>query len=685
MNSSESYLTASEHQECYDGLVKSYNLDKDFFSSYNVYSLKRSRDDKDKDEGPSAGSDQGLKKRKTSKDAEPTTSPKTKGSSSRSSKGTKSQPKSSGKSVHAKEPEFKVGDTDTPQGQEGNQGNVNDEPMIESAFKRAWFTKPSCPQEPTDLDWNKDKTPQKGPTQNWLMTLVASTSTKCYKALSKKLDWETLKGGDYPFYLSKPLLLIMRGNLQSVPVEYFINNDLKYLQGGILTMTYTTSTTKIKGILHWRDQCKTFYAYVRGIQSRGDVYSTKCILAVTYVSIMRKHEYGYLEEIVVRRADNKLYKFKEGDDVADFAIALQMFTRSLVIQKQLKDLQLGVESYQKQINFSDGTLTRLLSSLKDITKNIDMEYLPKRRWSILEKKRAHCMIKDINKLLKERRMMRSLEKFVGDFSMVVAVSQGQVKANATCSYSIDIYKDIMKAQMEVKVDVKSAFLYGIIEEEVYVCQPPGFEDLHFSNKVYKVQKALYGLHQAPSAWIDAQEVSDEFYEGAYFFLRLVVNTASTQIETNKALLKDEEAEDVDVDVHLYRSMIGSLMYLTASRPDIMFVVCARFQVTPKVSHLHAVKRIFRYLKGQPKLGVWYPRDSPFDLEAFLDSDYARASLERKSITRGCQFLRKRLISRQCKKQTVVANPTTEAKYVAIANCNGQVQQSSMVGFSEMIQ
>ncbi|GJY12325.1 putative ribonuclease H-like domain-containing protein [Tanacetum coccineum] len=108
---------------------------------------------------------------------------------------------------------------------------------------------------------------------------------------------------------------------------------------------------------------------------------------------------------------------------------------------------------------------------------------------------------------------------------------------------------------------------------------------------------------------DAQEVLDEFYRGAHFLLRVAT---STLIETNKALNKDEEAEDVDV--HLYRSMIGSLVYLTASRPDIMFVVCAcaRFQVTPKTSHLHVVKRIFRYLKGQPKLGLWYPRDSPFD-------------------------------------------------------------------------
>ncbi|GJR25289.1 uncharacterized mitochondrial protein-like protein [Tanacetum coccineum] len=183
-------------------------------------------------------------------------------------------------------------------------------------------------------------------------------------------------------------------------------------------------------------------------------------------------------------------------------------------------------------------------------------------------------------------------------------------------------------------------------------------NLH-QDKVYKVEKALYGLHQALRAWYktlstylfenrfrrgtidktlyikkerdDAQEIPDEFYGEAYFLLRIAT---STLIETNKALLKDEEAEDVDV--HLYRSMIGSLMYLTASRPDIMFAICAcaRFQVTPKVSHLDAVKRIFRYLKGQSKFGLWYPRDSPYDLEAFSDSDYARASLDRKSTIGG---------------------------------------------------
>ncbi|GJU53255.1 putative ribonuclease H-like domain-containing protein [Tanacetum coccineum] len=134
---------------------------------------------------------------------------------------------------------------------------------------------------------------------------------------------------------------------------------------------------------------------------------------------------------------------------------------------------------------------------------------------------------------------------------------------------------------------------------------------------------------------------------------VTVKKISTPIETNKALIKDEEAEDVDV--HLYRSMIGSLMYLTDSRPNIIFVVCA------------------------------CARDSPFDLEAFSDSDYAGASLDRKSTTGGCQFLGKRLISWQCKKQTIVANSTIKAEYVATANCYGQDRQSSMVGFGEMRQ
>ncbi|GJW57344.1 retrovirus-related pol polyprotein from transposon TNT 1-94 [Tanacetum coccineum] len=213
------------------------------------------------------------------------------------------------------------------------------------------------------------------------------------------------------------------------------------------------------------------------------------------------------------------------------------------------------------------------------------------------------------------------------------------------------FKDFLVYQM----DVKSDFLYGNIEEEVYVCQPPGFEDPYFPDRVYKVEKALYGLHQAPRAWYETLStylldyvfqrgkidktlfikrhkvpqkkdgifISQDKHVGEILkkFGFTKVKTASTLMETQKPLLKDEDGEEVDV--HMYRSMIGSLMYLTSSRPNIMFVVCAcaRYQVNPKVSHLHAMKRIFRYLKGQPKLGLWYPKDSPFDLVAYTDSDY----------------------------------------------------------------
>nr|GEV99485.1 putative ribonuclease H-like domain-containing protein [Tanacetum cinerariifolium] len=277
------------------------------------------------------------------------------------------------------------------------------------------------------------------------------------------------------------------------------------------------------------------------------------------------------------------------------------------------------------------------------------------------------------------------------------------------------FKDFVVYQ----VDVKSTFLYGKIEKEVYVCQPPVFEDPDFRDKVYKVEKALYGLHQAPKAWYktlstylldNRKEMCTEFEKmmhkkfqmssmGELTFLGLQVKqkedgifisqdkyvneilnkfgysdvkTASTPIETHKTLHKEEKEEDVDE--HLYRSMIGSLMYITSSRPDIMFAVCAcaRFQVNPKISHLHAVKRIFRYLKCQPKLAIWYHKDSPFDLVAYTDNYYTGASLDRKSTIGGCQFLGCRLILWQCKKQTMVANSTTKAEYIAASNCCGQV-------------
>ncbi|GJY08196.1 putative ribonuclease H-like domain-containing protein [Tanacetum coccineum] len=300
--------------------------------------------------------------------------------------------------------------------------------------------------------------------------------------------------------------------------------------------------------------------------------------------------------------------------------------------------------------------------------------------------------------------------------------------------------------MVYQMDVKSAFLYGEIDEEVYVTQPKVFEDPFYPKHVYKVVKALYGLDQAPQAWYarlstfllkhnyrrgsidktlfikkNSRDIilvqvyvdgiifgstnkawCDEFevlMKGEFemsamgeltFFLGLqvtqksngifisqdkyvqdmlkkfdMVNVRSATTPFEATIPKSKEEPDEAVNVHLYRSMIGSLMYLTASRPDIQFAVsaCSRHQVTPLTSHLNAVKRIFKYLKGRPKLGLWYPRDSPFVLEAYSDSDYAGSHGDRKSTTGGCQFLGRRLISWQCKKQTIVATSSTEAEYV----------------------
>nr|GEW35111.1 hypothetical protein [Tanacetum cinerariifolium] len=203
-----------------------------------------------------------------------------------------------------------------------------------------------------------------------------------------------------------------------------------------------------------------------------------------------------------------------------------------------------------------------------------------------------------------------------------------------------------------EMDVKSAFLYGTIDEEVYVMQPPGFQDPEFLDRVYKVKKAMYELHQAPRAWYGTLEfealMHDKFQMSA-----MDVRSANTPMDKENPWGKDRPGKNVEL--HLYRSMIRSLMYLTASRPDIMFAVCAcaRYQVTHKKCHLHAVNRIFRYLKGHPKLGLWYPKESPFDLVAYSDSDYGGATQDRKSTTGGCQFLGRRLISWQCKKQTIV--------------------------------
>ncbi|GJU67504.1 putative ribonuclease H-like domain-containing protein [Tanacetum coccineum] len=230
-----------------------------------------------------------------------------------------------------------------------------------------------------------------------------------------------------------------------------------------------------------------------------------------------------------------------------------------------------------------------------------------------------------------------------------------------------------------QIDVKSAFLYGTIEEEVYVHQPPGFVDPAHPNKVYKEIKALYGLHQAPRAWNETLSsfLMENGYRRGTIDKTLFIKKKKSDIMLVQVYVDDiifgSTKKSMCTEFEDCPKIGSSNLLLTVTRPYIMLLfMLSRFQVTPKASHLNAVKRIFRYLKHQPKLGLWYPRDSPFELEAYSDSDYGGASLDRKSTTGGCQFLGRRLISWQCKKKTIVANSTTEAEYVVAANCYGQV-------------
>ena len=164
-----------------------------------------------------------------------------------------------------------------------------------------------------------------------------------------------------------------------------------------------------------------------------------------------------------------------------------------------------------------------------------------------------------------------------------------------------------------------------------------------------------------------------------------VKEMHTPMSPATKLDKDEKGKDVNQK--LFRGMIGSLLYLTASRPDIMFSVClcARFQACPKESHLSAVKRIFRYLIGTQNLGLWYPRGTSFDLIGFSDADYAGSKIDRKSTSGTCHFLGHMLVSWSSKKQNSVALSTAETEYIAAGNCCAQIllikQQLSDFGVS----
>ncbi|GJU96009.1 hypothetical protein Tco_1320765 [Tanacetum coccineum] len=251
-------------------------------------------------------------------------------------------------------------------------------------------------------------TAAQGPTQSWLMTLTSSADKP-----SKNFDELISTPIDFSTYIMNGL------KITNLTQESLLGPAFKLLKG--TRTNFAELEYDFKECYKALQQRNTFYGYARGLESSHDAYSTKRIMAVTQVEVMMKYRYGYLREIEVRRFDNDLYTFKEGDflrlhinDIEDMLILIVQNRLTNFSGDDVSDFAIALLMRSNELyKFSDGTLTRLRTLLVDITKNIRMEYLPQRRWSSLEKKRAHIMIKAIDKQLKERKMMRSLEKFVG--------------------------------------------------------------------------------------------------------------------------------------------------------------------------------------------------------------------------------------------------------------------------------
>ncbi|GJU53390.1 retrovirus-related pol polyprotein from transposon TNT 1-94 [Tanacetum coccineum] len=253
------------------------------------------------------------------------------------------------------------------------------------------------------------------------------------------------------------------------------------------------------------------------------------------------------------------------------------------------------------------------------------------------------------------------------------------------------------------MDVKTTFIYGPLKEEVYVNQPDGFVDPHHPDKVYPLKKALYGLKQAPKAWYDELSnflVSKGFSKGELkFFLGIQMHQFPRGIFINQAkytqkILKKHGMTSCDsigilmatkplyadlsgtpVDQTKYCSMVRALLYLTVSRPVIVHATCyyARYQARLTEKHLKEVKRIFRYLNNTINMGLLYPKDTGFELTAFLDSDHAGCLDSRKSTSGGIQFLGgDKLVSWSSKKQDFTSMSSAEAEYVSLSACCAQV-------------
>ncbi|GJY39726.1 hypothetical protein Tco_0426090 [Tanacetum coccineum] len=464
MESNKSIHRSDHQKTLYKALVDAYESEKLILDTYgDTVTIKRRRDDQDEDEEPSAGSNRGSKE------------------------GSKSHITSTGKSAQVEEPIHADEDLEEPAHQEFDTGFTEDQLNLPTAHGpiQPWISNLAQKDDTRDSFNELMDTPLDFSAfmMNWLkvdtltLELLAGLTFELMKgsckslveleyfleevckATTDKLDWNNPEGQQYPRDLRKPLPLIPNSQGRRViPFDHFINNDLAYLRGGSSSRTYATSVIKTKatdygnGISHWGRKRQQFYGFVVNRESARDVYSRHRIIAVTKLQIVEWHNYKHLDWITVHRNDDKLYTFKEGDykrlrlqdikymllllvqgkltnltieERLALNVSLRMFTRSIVIQRRVKDLQLGVESYPKKLNltrpdtyrsdlkrlptysaypnprgfiyqnkdkknklmridelhkFSNGTLNDVRTALDDILKRIKMKYLPQTYW-----------------------------------------------------------------------------------------------------------------------------------------------------------------------------------------------------------------------------------------------------------------------------------------------------------------
>ncbi|GJS78832.1 hypothetical protein Tco_0728713 [Tanacetum coccineum] len=410
-----------------------------------------SRDNKDKDQDPFAGSNRGTKRRKSSKDAESSRDPKSKESKLKSLTRKPEQPSTPDpdwnkrQQVDFRPSQTWISNLARAEKPPTSFDELMDTPIDFSAFvlNRLHIT-------------NLTQDLLVGPVFNLIKctckirTELEYHFEECFKATTERLDWHNPEGNKYPFDLRKPLPLILnhRGR-HVIPFDYFINNDLEYLKGGSLSRKYLSSITKIKAATYevqWiEDMARDIWSPVKMSTPENELF------IVTSLKIMKRYDYGHLDEIEVRREDHQLYTFKEGDflrlhlqDIEDMLLLLvqQRLTNLTIDERYDLNVALHMQNlrnrtayttysdpqgviYEDQNNrnrlmrtdelhkFSDGTLNYVRTALHDISSGIRMDYLQKRKWSNLDKRTARVMIQDIDKQIFQRRLMRNLEKFVG--------------------------------------------------------------------------------------------------------------------------------------------------------------------------------------------------------------------------------------------------------------------------------